>query len=582
MDEAPSGPAITLAAAIEDNVVRLTAAALLAGWSDPESLDLAIANLTASKGTLQDIGGGLWAYIPQQDDDSGAVFSYGLSDGVNVADGSATMDLLPVNDAPSRPFGMPLAAFTEDVAALVTAEQLLAGSTDPDGPSLSVVSISASSGTLTDLSGGQWSYQGAPDDDGSVTFIYLVTDGVETVQGGAAADILPVDDAPTGPAAAVLPALAEDASGLLLAADLLAGWSDIDSVSLEVIDLAASSGTLVFLGGSTWRFTGDADDDTAVSFTYQVSDSTTGVAASAVLDRLPVTAGLIRAGNSRADSIAGGADNDTLSGLAGDDSLVGNGGNDALMGSTGNDLLEGGTGLDRLVGGSGADSLHGGEDADTLIGGDDIDLLAGGAGNDVYDGVTAGDIISEAPGGGIDIVRATISWALAAEVVNLTLGGLAAVNGTGNVGANVIIGNTGANLLDGLEDNDHLSGRDGNDTLRGGLGADTLNGERGADVFFYGAPEEGGDRILAYRGLDDTIQVSGTGFGLAVGADLVATGRYAANTAGAPVGVLGQFVYDTNDFTLWWDDDGTDAAGPVLIANLAGLRNWSGAEIVVV
>jgi parallel beta-helix repeat protein len=54
---------------------------------------------------------------------------------------------------------------------------------------------------------------------------------------------------------------------------------------------------------------------------------------------------------------------------------------------------------------------------------------------------------------------------LPTSVENLTLSGLDAIDGTGNVGNNIITGNSGNNLL---------SGGGGNDTINGGNGVDTL------------------------------------------------------------------------------------------------------------
>jgi Ca2+-binding RTX toxin-like protein len=55
---------------------------------------------------------------------------------------------------------------------------------------------------------------------------------------------------------------------------------------------------------------------------------------------------------------------------------------------------------------------------------------------------------------------------------NFNLTGTGNINGTGNIGNNVITGNSGNNTLDGGAGNDTLIGGAGNDTLRGGLGND--------------------------------------------------------------------------------------------------------------
>ena len=149
---------------------------------------------------------------------------------------------------------------------------------------------------------------------------------------------------------------------------------------------------------------------------------------------------------------------DVINGLAGNDILNALGTNDTLNGGTGNDTLNGGGGNDFLNGGTGADSM------------------AGGTGNDTYVVDSIFDVVTELAGGGIDTIRSSVSRTLGANQENLTLTGIANINGTGNNLNNVITGNSGANTLSGGTGNDTLNGGSGNDRLDGGSGNDRLDG----------------------------------------------------------------------------------------------------------
>lgn len=173
----------------------------------------------------------------------------------------------------------------------------------------------------------------------------------------------------------------------------------------------------------------------------------------------------------------------TLTGTAGNDLIhrIGDGiavpaGWTELLGVT---LLD-----DTLLGMAGNDILYGGAGNDLLNGGLDVDTMYGGAGNDIYIVDNALDVLSESAGGGLDQVRASVSWVLGANLENLLLTGLAAINGTGNGLNNVLTGNAAANSL---------AGGAGNDTLFGAAGADTLTGGAGLDAVYGG---DGGDRLI--------------------------------------------------------------------------------------
>jgi Ca2+-binding RTX toxin-like protein len=102
------------------------------------------------------------------------------------------------------------------------------------------------------------------------------------------------------------------------------------------------------------------------------------------------------------------------------------------------------------------------------------DTLAGGDGNDTYV-VNRKDVIVEEAGGGIDLVRSSISWRLGAHVENLELSGTRSSVGIGNLANNQLTGNDGSNRLSGLGGNDVLTGGSGGDILLGGAGNDTFD-----------------------------------------------------------------------------------------------------------
>jgi Ca2+-binding RTX toxin-like protein len=188
-----------------------------------------------------------------------------------------------------------------------------------------------------------------------------------------------------------------------------------------------------------------------------------------------------------------------------DNVLVGNSGRNTLTGDAGNDALNPGSG--------------------------GTDVVRGGAGNDVYTLTRASGVtITENANEGIDLVSASVTHTLAANVELLFQTGSSAINGTGNALANMLRGNTanntlagggGVDILEGGAGNDTLSNTTGNSLLNGGAGTDSLSGASGNDLFIGGA---GNDTITTGRGADIIV------FNKGDGSDTVSVSTGADNT----------------------------------------------------
>jgi Ca2+-binding RTX toxin-like protein len=151
-----------------------------------------------------------------------------------------------------------------------------------------------------------------------------------------------------------------------------------------------------------------------------------------------------------------------------------------IAGTAGDDVLtarvEGAT----VSGLGGNDTLHGGAGNDVLHGGRGVDRMEGGAGNDLYYVYEASDVVVEGPGNGSnDWVATGTHYRLSAgaQIEKLTttnVGGLTAIDLTGNAVSQVIHGNAGRNWIDGGGGGDRMVGHEGNDVYIVNSAADVI------------------------------------------------------------------------------------------------------------
>lgn len=364
--------------------------------------------------------------------------------------------------------------------------------------------------------------------------------GADALNGGAGDDIYIVDNAADQVTenaaegndtvlASVSYALTANVEHLTLTgvADLAGVGNDLDNV------IIGNSGNNVLdgsLGADTLR--GGAGDDT-----YQVDNL-----ADVVVEDVGAGSDSVFATVSYA--LSANVENLTLKGTA---NLAGTGNDldNVIVGNSGNNLLDGGTGVDRLIGGQGDDIYFADDAADMAVenaaegidsvfasvsyvlpenvenltitgtasdatgnsldnllignsgnnvldGGIGADTMSGGQGDDTYIVDDTGDVVMESPNEGNDTVVASVSYALSANVENLTLTGNADLRGIGNGLHNTMIGNGGNNVL---------VGHGGDDTFAGAAGNDTLIGGSGNDTYIYNL-DDGLDRIADVGGVN--------------------------------------------------------------------------------
>ncbi|WP_119302516.1 calcium-binding protein [Dongia deserti] len=245
---------------------------------------------------------------------------------------------------------------------------------------------------------------------------------------------------------------------------------------------------------------------------WVVSSIDFSLAALANVENLALTDNAVKAtGNAQNNRLYGNFVNNVLDGGAGADTMAGGDGNDIYYVDNVGDLVTElfGEGVDTIISTIALTSainevenydfsklaigvnFTGSDSYDNVIkGGVGADTLAGGAGNDTYYLNSAKDVVDEEGGGGdSDTIAVTFSADLSNYnfVENIRLLGAAALNATGNAGANVLEGNAGANILDG---------KGGADTMAGGKGNDTYYVNHAGDVVVEYA-KEGTDTVIS-------------------------------------------------------------------------------------
>ena len=260
-------------------------------------------------------------------------------------------------------------------------------------------------------------------------------------------------------------------------------------------------------------------------------------------------------------------DGASVSTSGGYDSIVNRGQliGDVLLAS-GNDTFDNRGG--RLEGdarlGEGSDTFFAGAGAETVFGGGDEDTLdfRSSAGVTVW-------LTNAAPNTGVAAGDRYYDF----ETVQGSEVGRDRVTGDQNV--NTLFGNGG---------NDWLSGAGGADWLIGGAGQDNLQGGRGNDIFVINTWLERGDVVTDFSntaGNNDHFQI-GSHFASGLVAGAITAGQFRKRADNHAQDADDRFIFRTTDTTLWFDEDGNGAGGPVMLANLQAGATMNFHDIIIV
>ncbi|MBG0790470.1 MAG: tandem-95 repeat protein, partial [Desulfovibrionaceae bacterium] len=264
---------------------------------DPEGAELVLAGFSqGAHGTVTDNGDGTFSYRPAAGWVGSDSFTYQVSDGVNVTEGTVNVDVqgdAAVSILRGETVSLDLGASLVDADGSETLTVRLEGV--PEGVSLTDGTITRVAGAdgvidVSDMNTDQMTLTPPPEfrDGFEVTVRATATEQ----DGGSAEttsifDVFIINDAPviTGPAEFTL---AEDGTLTITAEDLLANVADPNNDALTVQNLATADGSLADNGDGTWTFTPDGDFNGQIALSYDVDDGMDTVPATGTIVVTPV------------------------------------------------------------------------------------------------------------------------------------------------------------------------------------------------------------------------------------------------------------------------------------------------------
>ena len=270
-------------------VFNVNAPGVLGNDTDPDTgsvlTAVLVTSMPASAGTLTLNANGSFAFRPALNFSGVTSFTYNARDnatppGLSAAPATVTITVAAANDAPTAvadAFGT-----TEDVPLVVPALGVLANDTDVDSSALTallVASVAPSSGTLSLIPNGGFTYTPASGFSGSATFTYRAVDNATpSAQSAIATVTITVTGENDAPVAATdVYAATEDTVLTIAAPGVLGNDTDPDSGTALTALLAAppTHGSLTLNANGSFTYTPARDYQGPDGFRYRARDNGT-------------------------------------------------------------------------------------------------------------------------------------------------------------------------------------------------------------------------------------------------------------------------------------------------------------------
>lgn len=243
--------------------------------TDNDGDSLTLVNVgTAANGTVV-IENNQLRYTPNADFHGTDAVTYTIEDGHGgTASGTVEIAVNPVNDAPVAVADTVVIAEDNDILI-----DVVGNDTDPDGDTLTLLSIDDVINGSAVIEAGQVRFTPAENYNGLATIGYTISDG----QGGTASSSVQIDIAAVNDAPIAVNDTATVDSGQVVFIDALTNDSDPDGDSLAITSVDPATNGTVTIENNQLRYVPDAGFVGEETLSYTVSDGQGGSASASVL-----------------------------------------------------------------------------------------------------------------------------------------------------------------------------------------------------------------------------------------------------------------------------------------------------------